>query len=80
VSIEQHFDRESSAGHMSVEILSIARLRPYPGNARTHSKKQIRQIADSIERFGFTNPVLQRIPVIWQHSLHVCNNGRIPAA
>jgi hypothetical protein len=23
---------------------------------------------------------LQRIPVIWQHSLHVCNNGRIPAA
>jgi hypothetical protein len=24
--------------------------------------------------------VLQRIPVIWQHSLHVCNNGRIPAA
>jgi putative ABC transport system substrate-binding protein len=31
-----------------------------------------------------TNPnaetVLQRIPVIWQHSLHVCNNGRIPAA
>jgi MFS superfamily sulfate permease-like transporter len=24
--------------------------------------------------------LLQRIPVIWQHSLHVCNNGRIPAA
>jgi hypothetical protein len=23
---------------------------------------------------------LQRIPVIWQHSLHVCNNGRIRAA
>jgi hypothetical protein len=23
---------------------------------------------------------IQRIPVIWQHSLHVCNNGRIPAA
>jgi integrase len=23
---------------------------------------------------------LQRIPVIWQHSLHVCNNGRIPVA
>ena len=27
-------------------------------NARVHSKKQIRQIADSIQRFGFTNPVL----------------------
>jgi AraC-like DNA-binding protein len=22
----------------------------------------------------------QRIPIIWQHSLHVCNNWRIPAA
>ncbi|MCC3306737.1 site-specific DNA-methyltransferase [Sneathiella sp. HT1-7] len=33
-------------------------LTPYARNARTHSKKQIRQIADSIEEFGFTNPVL----------------------
>src|SRR5687768_18142426 len=44
--------------NMEVEVLPIAGLRPYPGNARTHSKKQIRQIAKSIERFGFTNPVL----------------------
>ena len=28
-----------------------------PRNARTHSRKQIRQIADSIRRFGFTNPI-----------------------
>lgn len=33
-------------------------LRPSPNNSRTHSPKQIRQIADSIERFGFTNPIL----------------------
>ncbi|TNE42008.1 MAG: DNA methylase N-4 [Alphaproteobacteria bacterium] len=33
-------------------------LTPYARNARTHSKKQIRQIADSIEAFGFTNPIL----------------------
>ena len=33
-------------------------LRPWAGNARTHSKKQLRQIADSIRTFGFTNPVL----------------------
>ena len=33
-------------------------LRPYKQNARTHSKKQIRQIADSIRKFGFTNPLL----------------------
>ena len=36
----------------------ISGLRPYPGNARTHSKKQLKQIAASISRFGFTNPVL----------------------
>src|SRR5262249_51111784 len=33
-------------------------LRPHQHNARTHSKRQIEQIARSIERFGFINPVL----------------------
>jgi ParB-like chromosome segregation protein Spo0J len=32
------------------------RLKPAERNARLHSKKQVRQIADSIKRFGFTNP------------------------
>jgi hypothetical protein len=36
----------------------IEALKPYPRNARTHSKKQIREIADSISTFGWTNPVL----------------------
>jgi DNA modification methylase len=36
----------------------VGELRPYARNARTHSKAQIAQIARSIERFGFTNPVL----------------------
>ena len=36
----------------------VASLRPYARNARTHSRKQVKQIAASIERFGFTNPVL----------------------
>jgi DNA modification methylase len=38
--------------------LPIARLRARANNARTHTKGQIKQIARSIERFGFTNPVL----------------------
>ena len=38
--------------------LSPDALQPYPRNARTHSKKQIGQVRDSIRRFGFTNPVL----------------------
>ena len=44
--------------HRQIEMVSVDRLAPYQGNARTHTKKQIRQLAKSIERFGFTNPLL----------------------
>jgi ParB-like chromosome segregation protein Spo0J len=43
---------------LAVVYRDVGSLRPYPHNARTHSKRQIRQIADSIKEFGFTNPVL----------------------
>jgi hypothetical protein len=41
-----------------VKLVSIRTLKPSPRNARTHSKKQIRQIANSISRFGWTYPIL----------------------
>jgi DNA modification methylase len=41
-----------------VVMRSISQLKPNPRNARTHSKHQIRQIADSIREFGFTNAIL----------------------
>ncbi|WP_108812279.1 DNA methyltransferase [Sphingorhabdus sp. Alg231-15] len=53
----------------------IDRLTPYARNARTHSKKQIRQIADSIERFGFTNPVL-----VSDNKEIIAGHGRVEAA
>jgi hypothetical protein len=59
----------------AVEAIAITRLRPYPGNARVHSKKQIRQIANSIQRFGFTNPVL-----ISDDDEIVAGHGRVEAA
>ena len=37
---------------------SIEELTPDPANPRRHSKKQIRQIAASIEEFGFVVPIL----------------------
>jgi ParB-like chromosome segregation protein Spo0J len=43
---------------MQIKMLPPHALRPYTRNARTHSKHQIRQIAASIKRFGFTNPIL----------------------
>jgi DNA modification methylase len=42
----------------TIENIVIGKLRPHPANARTHSKKQISQIARGIEKFGFTNPVV----------------------
>lgn len=55
--------------------LPIGELSPSPRNARTHSRKQIRQIADSIERFGFTNPVL-----VDDDNLIIAGHGRVEAA
>ena len=55
--------------------MPIAALRPYESNARTHPQQQIKQIACSIERFGFTNPVL-----IDGHNKIICGHGRIAAA
>lgn len=43
---------------LDVEVLAIGSLKPYARNPRTHSEKQINQIANSIRQFGFTNPVL----------------------
>jgi DNA modification methylase len=43
---------------LTISMRDIESLKPNPNNARTHSKHQIRQIADSIEAFGITNPVL----------------------
>ncbi len=44
--------------NLAINHQSVDALEPRATNPRTHSKKQIRQIADSIERFGFTNPIL----------------------
>ena len=43
---------------LSIEHVPLDRLQPDPGNARQHSAKQIRQIATSIETFGFNVPIL----------------------
>ncbi|MCU0732928.1 MAG: site-specific DNA-methyltransferase, partial [Hyphomonas sp.] len=58
-----------------VERRALKSLRPYAGNARTHSPKQVRQIADSIRRFGFVNPVL-----IDAEGEIIAGHGRVLAA
>src|ERR1700738_2203689 len=50
-------------------------LKPRATNPRTHSKKQITQIANAIRRFGFTNPVL-----VDDTNGIVAGHGRVEAA
>jgi DNA modification methylase len=64
-----------NAPNPKIEMMPVAALRSYPGNARRHSKKQVQQIADSIKRFGFTNPIL----VSDQNEI-IAGHGRLMAA
>ena len=61
--------------HPQIEMRPISALRPYPGNARTHSRKQIKQIVESIRRFRWTNPVL-----ISDDDEIIAGHGRVLAA
>jgi len=56
-------------------IMPVADIQPARRNARTHSRSQIRKIADSIERFGFVTPIL-----IDREGRIVAGHGRWQAA
>src|SRR5712692_5213484 len=60
---------------LSVEYRSLASLRFDPNNPRLHTRKQIRQIARSIETFGFNVPVL-----IDAQGQLIAGHGRVLAA
>jgi DNA modification methylase len=69
---------ESLAGllqHLQVEYRPTELLRPAPRNARSHSKRQIDQIAASIKRFGFVNPIL-----VDGEGRIIAGHGRLAAA
>ncbi len=60
---------------LAIEYLPTDTLIPCDSNARTHSAKQVQQIADSISVFGFNNPVL-----IDHHGRIIAGHGRVQAA
>jgi DNA modification methylase len=64
---------ECAAG--KIEHVQISTLKVHEQNARTHSNKQLRQIARSIERFGFVNPIL-----IDRSGKIICGHGRVAGA
>lgn len=58
-----------------IERRSVADLVPYARNARTHSNEQVAQLADRMQYFGWTYPVL-----IDEHDGIIAGHGRILAA
>jgi DNA modification methylase len=59
----------------AVERRSVKELVPYARNARTHSDAQVRQIAASIEEWGWTNPIL-----VDEKGGLIAGHGRLMAA
>ena len=66
---------ETPVTKLDISYRKTADLRPRINNPRTHSKKQLEQIANSISRFGFTNPIL-----VDQDGHIIAGHGRLEAA
>jgi DNA-binding XRE family transcriptional regulator len=60
---------------VGMQWIAVDALKPNARNARTHSNKQIRQIANSISAFGFLVPIL-----IDEDGVIIAGHGRHAAA
>src|SRR5580704_14329222 len=60
---------------LEVTYLSTTSLKPHPKNPRVHTDKQVGQIAQSIEAFGFNVPIL-----VDDRQNVVAGHGRLLAA
>jgi DNA modification methylase len=60
---------------VAIQWIAVDAIKPNARNARTHSKKQIRQIADSIAAFGFLVPIL-----LDEGGFIIAGHGRYAAA
>jgi ParB-like chromosome segregation protein Spo0J len=59
---------------LKIEYVPIDSLKKYANNAKIHTEKQIQQIADSMQAFGFNDPI-----GIWNNEI-VEGHGRLDAA
>jgi DNA modification methylase len=58
-----------------IVMTPVSKLRPTNRNSRTHSKKQIQQIAESIQQFGWTSPI-----VVDESGTIIAGHGRFAAS
>ena len=59
---------------LKIEYLPIKALKPYDKNTRKHQKKDVDNIARSIEKFGMNDPI-----GIWKDNIIVEGHGRLLA-
>jgi len=71
--VRQNLGRTISA--LTITYKDPARLKARAGNPRTHTPKQIKQIAASIKEFGFISPIL-----IDRDGGIIAGHGRVEAA
>ena len=60
---------------LAVQDIALSALVPYANNPRTHTAEQIKKIAQSIETFGWTNPIL-----VDRSNGIIAGHGRVAAA
>lgn len=61
---------------LNVEYIPVGKLKPYDKNTRKHAEYDVSQIAESIERYGFNDPI-----GIWgKDNIIVEGHGRLLAA
>lgn len=60
---------------LNIVYRQIKDLKPYKKNAKKHNKEQVGQIANSIKKFGFTQPV-----IVDKNNIVVAGHGRILGA
>lgn len=60
---------------LKIEYISVDELKPYERNTRKHAKKDVDNIAKSIEKYGFNDAI-----GIWKDNIIIEGHGRLLAA
>ena len=61
--------------NLQIEAWALSALNPYPNNPRTHSQEQVAMLAESVETYGWTMPIL-----IDESGTIIAGHGRLMAA
>ena len=61
--------------YTDIKMRPVGEIHPYPANAKMHPTTQVKQIAKSIQAFGFNQPI-----VVDAHDVIIVGHGRYRAA